>query len=197
MTAVRTTDPVPSVLMPVASLSLLGVGAEGAALMGDFGLSATGFDAEYAVMVERLGRSTADDAPLLADVAARVTAAARAATGTLSVTGLTRAVVPTYFLACGQQVLVLRVHGAAAEWLLVLRADVPSLVQSLLERAPSGVLLIASRRGQPLAAAAVNDGELRTAVRAVAGAPPESPADVDAAILWLMQVAAEDGEATA
>ncbi|MDP3889649.1 hypothetical protein [Nocardioides sp.] len=185
----------PSVVLPIASISLLGAGAEGANLLSEFGLSSDGFDAEFAAMLQRLETSDSADASVQAEVAKRLTAAARRATGVLSVTSLDEAIVPTYAFPCGEQALVLRVHGPVAEWLLVPEDEGGRLVLDAVERAPSGAMVLASRGGDPFAAAMVHDGQLRTAARSVGSLealPAAGSLTLEVAIRWLFE-AASDG----
>lgn len=145
-------------------------------------------------MLERLASSRSDGAEVMAEVVARVSAAVSEALGTVSITSLTQAIVPTYALVGSAQALLLRVHGAAAEWLLVPRPDSAPLLRDAAERAPADALLTASQGGEPVAAARLTGGELRTAVRAGAQSrlSETAPGTLDDAILWLLDACNRD-----
>lgn len=154
-----------SVVLPFASLALLGAGPDGAALLSEFRWSSASFEADFRAMLDQLAKSEELDAPVKAVISQRIAEAARLASGRLSITSMGGGLNPTYVLHCGEQALVARLQDFAVEWLLIELSEVASVVRAAIDSGAPDVLVNASQASDVTCSLYVKNGHARLAAR--------------------------------
>lgn len=154
-----------SVVLPLASLSLLGAGPDGAALLSEFRWSSASFDADFAAMLDRLAKSEEPDARVKAVISQRIAEAARLASGHLTITSVGGGSIPTYVFHCGEQALVARLHDLGVEWLLIEVTEVTDAVGAAIDSGAPDVLVNACRGADVICSTFIKAGQARLAAR--------------------------------
>lgn len=107
------------VLLPLASLSLLGAGRQGAAAISFYGVATpSDFDEEFARLDERLQASDDEEAPTQQAISRAIVAAAHGAEAWASIRSASTGMAPAILLVGPRSTLAAVLHGPVVEYVV-------------------------------------------------------------------------------